>query len=97
LSPPSGFISFTRLRRLSAAYGSRGPLERTRPLIDELRSIARGHGASISLVALSWTVSFNNSQVVAIPGASGLSRAHQSAPAMALKLTGKELSRIDEL
>jgi aryl-alcohol dehydrogenase-like predicted oxidoreductase len=93
---PGHARNLSPLRRLSGPYGGRA-LERTRPLIDELRSIARGHGASISQVALSWAVSFNNSHVVAIPGASRPSQAQQNAAAMALRLTGKELSRIDEL
>ena len=85
-----------RLRRMNGTYSARS-LERSRPLIDEMRSIAKAHGATVSQVALSWTVTFYDSMVVAIPGASRPSQAEQSAAAMGLRLTDKELARIHDL
>jgi aryl-alcohol dehydrogenase-like predicted oxidoreductase len=72
-------------------------LARSRPLIDELRLIARSHGVSPAQVALAWTVSFHGDTVVAIPGASRPQHAEQSAGALGLELGRKELTRIDEL
>jgi len=86
-------VSFMR-----KAVGRLGPaaLERTRPLIDELRLIARAHGVSISQIALAWEVSFHEDTVVAIPGASRPAQAEQSAGALAIKLSTAEMARIDE-
>jgi aryl-alcohol dehydrogenase-like predicted oxidoreductase len=76
---------------------SPGTLERTRPLIEELRAIARAHGATISQVALSWEVVFHGETVVAIPGASRPSQAEEAAAAPDLRLSALEISRIDSL
>ena len=75
----------------------RGTLERTRPLVEELRTIARAHGAAVSQVALSWEVSFHGETVVAIPGASRPTQAEQAAAAADLVLSPREMARIDEL
>jgi aryl-alcohol dehydrogenase-like predicted oxidoreductase len=86
----------SRMRRLMSRLSPAG-LARTAPLIEELREVARAHGASVAQVALSWEVSFHGDTVVAIPGASRPAQAEQSAGAMGLRLSEKELARIDEL
>jgi len=85
-------VSMGRRMSLSPAR-----LKRTAPLIDELRLIARAHGVTTGQVALSWTVHFHKETVVAIPGATKPGQAEQSAGSMAVRLTDKELARIDEL
>lgn len=72
-------------------------LEKSRPLIDELESIAKAHGATPSQVALSWLVSFHGDLVVAIPGATKASHVEENVGAMRLALSKRELDRIDEL
>jgi aryl-alcohol dehydrogenase-like predicted oxidoreductase len=72
-------------------------LAKTAPVIQELRAIARAHGVKPGQVALAWAVSFHGDTVVAIPGATQAAQAKDSAEAMAVKLTEKELSRLDEL
>jgi aryl-alcohol dehydrogenase-like predicted oxidoreductase len=69
----------------------------TAPLIEELRLVARAHGVTPGQVALSWAVSFHGNTVVAIPGASRPAQAEQSAGAMDVNLSTKELARLDEL
>ncbi|HET6487412.1 MAG TPA: aldo/keto reductase [Spirochaetia bacterium] len=93
---PSQVAKVSRMRRM---MGTMSPLRlaRTAPLLDELRSIARAHGVSIAQVALSWTVSFHGDTVVAIPGASRMAQAEQSAGALSVRLSPQELNRIDEL
>jgi len=71
-------------------------LARTLLLIDELRDIARAYGATPSQVALAWLVQYYGDAVVAIPGASKPRQAEESAGAMNLRLTDKELARLDE-
>lgn len=72
-------------------------LERTRPLVNEMRSIARAHGASIAQVALSWEVSFHGQTVVAIPGATRPAQAEQNAEAMKVRLSETERSALEAL
>jgi aryl-alcohol dehydrogenase-like predicted oxidoreductase len=88
-----------RVSGLRSMMGRLGPgtLEKTRPLIEELRAIARAHGAAVSQVALSWEVSFHGETVVAIPGASRPAQAEQAAAAVDLRLSAPELSRIDQI
>jgi aryl-alcohol dehydrogenase-like predicted oxidoreductase len=93
---PASMKKASGMRRMMNRLGPR-TLERTRPLVDELRAIARAHGAGISQVALSWEVSFHGETVVAIPGASRPAQAEQAAAAADLALSPKEIARIDEL
>ena len=72
-------------------------LARTAPLIEALREIGRSHGASVSQVALAWVTTHYGDIVVAIPGASKPGQAAESAAAMSLQLTEKELARIEEI
>ena len=72
-------------------------LARTTPLLDELRLVARAHGVTVGQVSLSWVISFHGAAVVAIAGATKPSQAEQSAGAMGIRLSHKELTRIDEI
>ncbi|MFC7625859.1 aldo/keto reductase [Microlunatus sp. GCM10028923] len=89
----SGLLPF---RRLAGGFDER-TLRRTAPLIEELITIGRAHGASPSQVALAWLITFYGETVVAIPGASKPSQATQAAEAMSLDLSADELSRLDQL
>jgi len=93
---PESIRKTSGLRRMMNRLG-RGTLERTRPLVEELRAIARAHGAAVSQVALSWELSFHGDAVVAIPGASRPAQAEQAAAAADLILSPREIARIDEL
>jgi aryl-alcohol dehydrogenase-like predicted oxidoreductase len=93
-SLPAGRRS--RLSPASRAFRS-GSLTRTALLVEELREIGKSHGASASQVALAWLVTYYGNTVVAIPGASRPEQAAESAEAIALRLTAKELARIDEI
>lgn len=77
-------------------------LERTRPLINALKQIAKsyqagGVTATPSQVALNWLVNFHGDAVVAIPGASKPKQAFESSHALDFNLTKEELKRIDQL
>jgi aryl-alcohol dehydrogenase-like predicted oxidoreductase len=85
-----------RIRRAIGGFTPKG-LARTEPLIRELREIGTAHGVSPSVVALSWVISYYRDTVVAIPGASKPAHARDSAAAMDLRLTEKELARLDEV
>ncbi len=72
-------------------------MARSAGLIDALDEIGAANGVSAAVVALSWLVNFYGDTVVAIPGATKASQAEQNVMANELKLTEKEMSRIDEL
>ncbi|MBN2362317.1 MAG: aldo/keto reductase [Deltaproteobacteria bacterium] len=83
------------VRRWRGAFRRRG-LERSRPLVDELRQIAVAHGATPSQVALAWLTQFSGDTVVAIPGATRVRHAEESAGALGLRLNEGELRALDE-
>jgi len=93
---PGAMSKVSGIRRMMNRLGPR-TLERTRPLVDELRAVARAHGAAVAQVALAWQTSFHGDTIVAIPGASRPAQAEQAAAAAELRLSDRELSKIDEL
>jgi len=72
-------------------------IEETRPLIGALDEIASRYGATPAQVALNWLIHFQGETVVAIPGASKVNHARESAGAMVFQLTGDELASLDQL
>lgn len=72
-------------------------LERTRQLIDAMQAMANHHKVTVAQVALNWTINFNGETVVAIPGATKVSQAAESAGAMKFRLTDAEMAELDEL
>ncbi len=72
-------------------------LRRSRDLIAALEEIAAANGVSPAVVALSWLVNYYGDAVVAIPGATKVGQVEQNVQAMELKLSEREMVRIDEL
>jgi aryl-alcohol dehydrogenase-like predicted oxidoreductase len=72
-------------------------MEKSRPLIEALERIAAAHGVSASQIALNWLVNFHGEMVVAIPGASTVRHARESAAAMDFTLSPEEMEQIDTL
>ncbi len=70
-------------------------IERTQPLIDVLEEIATKYDATPAQVALNWLIHFQAEAVVAIPGASKVEQAEQSAAAMKFQLSEEEMDRLD--
>ena len=83
-------------RRWRGVFRTKG-LAASRPLVDELRSIAAAHGVSPAQVALRWLVTFHGDTVVAIPGATKKIHVADNVGAMRLELTATESARLDEL
>jgi aryl-alcohol dehydrogenase-like predicted oxidoreductase len=65
--------------------------------IIESRRLADAYGVASAQVALHRLINFYGAPVVAIPGASKTKQAAVSADAQQLRLTEKELGRLDEL
>ena len=72
-------------------------LEPTRPLVEAMEEIGKKYDATPGQVALNWVIHFHGESVVAIPGATKVEHARQSAGAMSFELTADELARLDEL
>ncbi len=72
-------------------------IERSRPLIQALDEIAAKHDATPAQVALNWLINFHGETVVAIPGASKVHQAEESAGSMKFRLSDADMARLDEL
>lgn len=75
----------------------RREIERSRPLIQALDAIAIKHEATPAQIALNWLIHFQGETVVAIPGASKVKQAEESAMVMNFKLSDDEMARLDDL
>jgi aryl-alcohol dehydrogenase-like predicted oxidoreductase len=74
----------------------RRELERTQPLIAVLEDISVNYDATPAQVALNWLIHFQGDRIVAIPGASKVEQAEQSAAAMNFVLSEEHIHRLDE-
>jgi aryl-alcohol dehydrogenase-like predicted oxidoreductase len=83
-------------RKWMRPFSAKG-LERSKPLIEDLRKIAAAHGVTAGQVALAWLCQFHGDTVVVIPGASRATQAEENAGALELTLSRGELDRIDRL
>jgi len=72
-------------------------LERSRPLVEVLETVAASHNVTAAQVALNWLIHFQGETVVTIPGASKVNQAADSAGAMRFRLTEAEMASLDEL
>lgn len=93
---PSRIASLGGGRRRTKQF-SPASLERSRPLVEELKKIAQAHGVTPSQVALNWLANFHGDTVLVIPGASKKRQAEENCGSTAFTLTPAELQRIDEL
>lgn len=67
------------------------------PVIEGLNRIAEKYEVTPAQVALNWVINFKGEPVVAIPGASKVYQAEESAGVMRFRLTEEELVSLDEL
>lgn len=81
---------FIRKRILKRKY------EKSRVLIDLLKSIADNHEVAHSQVALNWLINYHGETVVAIPGASRSKHAELNAGTLNFELSREEMDVIDE-
>ena len=72
-------------------------IEGSAQLVKALGEIAENYGATQAQVALNWLVNFHGDIVVAIPGASKVNQAEESAGAMKFKLSDDEMAQLDQL
>jgi len=72
-------------------------LAKTQPLIDKMKNLAEKYQASVSQVALNYTVNVHGDTVVAIPGASKVSQVEQNIGALQFKLSDDEINELSSL
>jgi aryl-alcohol dehydrogenase-like predicted oxidoreductase len=72
-------------------------IEATQPVISTLEEIAFRYAVTPSQVALNWLIHFHGQAVVAIPGASKVRHAEESASAMQFQLTDDDLATLDRV
>ena len=77
--------------------GMQRNLERSRPLINTMDKIATKYEATIAQVALNWLINFNGEIVVAIPGATRVHQAEESASTMKFRLSDEEMAQLEEV
>lgn len=73
----------------------RSKIEKSRPLVNMLVEIGEKNETTPAQVALNWLINFHGESVVAIPGASKVKHAEESAGAMQFKLSDVEMERLD--
>ncbi len=83
-------------RKFLPSFRKRG-LEKSLPVVTEVRAIAQAHGTTSGQVALAWLLQVHGDTVVAIPGATKPNHVDANVGAMGLRLTPQELSRLDEV
>ena len=70
-------------------------IEKSRPLVNVLFEIGEKYDVTPAQVALNWLINFHDETVVAIPGASKVEHAEESAGAIQFTLSEEELERLD--
>jgi len=70
-------------------------IEKSRKLINKLKSIAAAHNCGPTEVALNWLVNYHGELVVAIPGATKVDHVRKNVGALTLKLTPQEMTELD--
>jgi len=82
-------------RRLQKRF-RRSYLEKTAPVIERLRTVARRHDAAPASVALAWVTDVHGDSVVAVAGATKVRHAEVNVAALRLKLSPEDLSELNE-
>ena len=74
-----------------------GKIKESTQVVAELTEIAEKYQVTPAQVALNWLINFHGETVLAIPGASKVYQAEESAGAMQFRLAEEELEKLDEL
>jgi len=72
-------------------------VEKSRRLVMAMEEIGAKYGVTPAQVALNWVINFHGDSIVTIPGATKVRQVEESAGAMKFKLSGEEMTRLDEL
>ncbi|MGG5371726.1 aldo/keto reductase [Enterococcus sp. AZ196] len=84
------------LKRIQYGFTKKN-LERTQPLIDELKRMGVEHNMSAAQIALAWLIRAHGETVFAIPGASNIEQVKGNIRAMNLYLTTEEINILSKI
>ncbi len=90
-----GLVRKTGYRRHFPQFKPKG-LEKSKPLIDLLKSLAEKYNATPSQIALNWLIHYHGDTVVVIPGATKAKHAEENTGAMTFRMEAEDMLRIDE-
>jgi aryl-alcohol dehydrogenase-like predicted oxidoreductase len=82
-------------RKYSSQFKPSG-LEKSRPLVRFVKSLALKYNITPSQIALNWLINYHGGMVVAIPGATKESHAKENAGAMSFRLSDEDMARLDK-
>lgn len=94
--PESSPQNLSRMRRMSGNYRP-ASLARSRPVIEALKEVAKGHQATVAQIALAWLLQAHGDAIVAIPGASSVRQVQSNAGAMQIELTASEIAALSKV
>jgi len=84
------------MRKFLPAFSNKG-MEKSKPVIEILKKLAKKHDATPSQIALNWLTNVHGDTVVAIPGATKEKHAENNAGTMKFKLTKNETKQLEEI
>jgi aryl-alcohol dehydrogenase-like predicted oxidoreductase len=82
-------------RKYTPSFKPRG-LEKSKPVVDLVKTLAQKYQSTTSQVALNWLINYHGETVVAIPGATKESHAFENAGTMKFKLSQEDMAVLDE-
>ena len=88
---PELVSSLSGYRRFMPAFRPAN-IQKSQPLMDELKILAEKYQVTPAQVALNWVINFHGETVVAIPGATSVKQAEQNAAVMMFTLSREELT-----
>jgi len=83
-------------RKYTSRFKPKG-LERSRPVTELVKKLARKYEATPSQVALNWLIYFHGDTVVAIPGATKPQHVKENVGAMKFRLSPEDMQLLDEV
>ena len=82
-------------RKYSASFKP-GGLEKSKPVVELVKTLARKYKVTTSQVALNWLIHYHGETVVAIPGATKETHALENTGTLTFKLSPEDLSLLHE-
>jgi len=82
------------MRKYSSMFKPAG-LEKSRPLIQQIKKMAEKYQVTPSQIALNWLIHFHGDTVVAIPGATKEAHARENTGALGFRLQEEDLQLLD--
>ena len=83
-------------RKYSASFKPQG-LEKSKPVVEVVKTLAQKYKVTASQVALNWLIHYHGETVVAIPGATKESHAKENTGTMKFRLSGEDMQLLDEV